>query len=312
MATSQSTAPFFITPSISRVISFGATAPGISTAPITTSASTIDSSICRRRRHHEADAAGEDLVEMAHPVDRALEDGHARAQAERDHGRVVADDPAADHEHPARRDSGDAAEQEAAAAERLLEEVRAGLRGEPAGDLAHRREQRQRAVVGLDGLVGDAGRAALGERARQRLARREVQVGEEHEALAQQRVLGRERLLDLEQELGLAPDVVDRSQRRADGPVGVVGEGAALPRAGLDEHVVTALDELARPGRGQRDPVLVRLDLLDDSDLHRGENPSFSAVARAVEEPARLRHEASQTRAPGLDTIALGRRPGEP
>jgi hypothetical protein len=31
---------------ISRVISFGAIAPGMSTAPITTSASTIDSSIC--------------------------------------------------------------------------------------------------------------------------------------------------------------------------------------------------------------------------------------------------------------------------
>ena len=40
-----------------------------------------------------------------------------------DHGRVVADDPAADHEHLARGDAGDSAEQQATAAERLLEEV---------------------------------------------------------------------------------------------------------------------------------------------------------------------------------------------
>ena len=77
---------------------------------------------------------------MAHPVDRALEDGHVRAEPERDHCRVVADDPAADHEHPAGRDAGDAAEQEPAAAERLLEEVGTGLRGQPPGDLAHRRQ----------------------------------------------------------------------------------------------------------------------------------------------------------------------------
>ena len=38
---------------------------------------------------------------------------------------------------------GHAAEQQAAAAERLLEHERAGLRGDLARDLAHRRQQRQ-------------------------------------------------------------------------------------------------------------------------------------------------------------------------
>src|SRR2546428_9079043 len=51
---------------------------------------------------------------------------------ERDHGRVVADDAAADDHDLARRNAGDAAEQEPAAALRLLEEVGAGLRGEAA------------------------------------------------------------------------------------------------------------------------------------------------------------------------------------
>ena len=45
IATSQKTDPFFIARSESRVISFGARAPGIRTAPITTSALVTDSSI---------------------------------------------------------------------------------------------------------------------------------------------------------------------------------------------------------------------------------------------------------------------------
>ena len=80
------------------------------------------------------------LLEMAHPVDGALEDRHLGAEPERDHGGVVADDAAADDDDLARRDAGDAAEQEPAAALRPLEVVRARLGGEPAGDLAHRRQ----------------------------------------------------------------------------------------------------------------------------------------------------------------------------
>ena len=91
---------------------------------------------------------------MAHTVDRALEDRHLRPEAERDHGRVVADDSAADDHDASRSDAGDAAEQQPASTERLLEEVRARLRREPSGDLRHRREQRQRAAD-LDRLVGD-------------------------------------------------------------------------------------------------------------------------------------------------------------
>ena len=64
---------------------------------------------------------------MAHAVDRPLEDRHLRAEAERDDRRVVAHDSAAEHEHAARCDAGNAAEQHAAAAERLLQEVRARL-----------------------------------------------------------------------------------------------------------------------------------------------------------------------------------------
>ena len=90
---------------------------------------------------------------MAHPVDRPLEDRDLSAEPERDDRRVVADDPAADHDHFPRCNAWNTAEQEPAAAERLLEEVRAGLRREPTRDLRHRSEQRQRAARGLDRLI---------------------------------------------------------------------------------------------------------------------------------------------------------------
>ena len=64
---------------------------------------------------------------MAHPVDRALEDRHVRPEADRDHRRVVADDAAADDQDAARRDARHAAEQQTSSAQRLLEEVSAGL-----------------------------------------------------------------------------------------------------------------------------------------------------------------------------------------
>ena len=98
---------------------------------------------------------------MPHPVDRALENRDPRAEAESDDRRVVADDPAAEDDDVAGLDTRGPREQDAPPAERLLEEVRRGLRREPARDLAHRREQRQPAVVRLDGLVGDRGDAAV-------------------------------------------------------------------------------------------------------------------------------------------------------
>ena len=144
IATSTTTAPAFMRAIISRVTSLGASAPGISTAPITRSASATEAAICEARGHQQADPAREDLVEVAHAVDRALEDRHLRAEPERDDRGVVADDAAADDHDLAGGDAGHAAEQQPAAAERLLEEVGAGLRREPARDLRHRREQRQR------------------------------------------------------------------------------------------------------------------------------------------------------------------------
>ena len=220
---------------ISRVTSFGATRAGDQHGADDEIRVRDGSLRLEPRRHQQRDPALQDLLEMAHAVERALEDRHLGAEAERDDRGVVADDAAADDHDLAARDAGHAAEQQPAPAERLLEEVRAGLRREPARDLRHRREQRQRAVRQLDGLVGDGRDARVDERPRERLVGRDVQVREERQPFAQPRVLGRDRLLDLQQQVGRLPHLVDAGDARADALVVRVRERASRAGAGLDD-----------------------------------------------------------------------------
>ena len=107
------------------------------------------------------DEAVEDVVEFAQAVETAVDDGDVRAHADRDFGGIGADDAAAEDGHVRRRDAGDAAEQNAAAAVGTLQILRADLHGHASGDFAHGGEQRQRAVALDDGFVGDAGDAGI-------------------------------------------------------------------------------------------------------------------------------------------------------
>src|SRR6185437_6518384 len=129
-------------------------------------------------------------------------------------------------------------------------------------------------VIGLDGLVRDPGDAAVDQRPRERLVGGDVEIGEEHAPHAEPRVLGLDRLLDLEEEVGLAPCVVDRDDPCARSLVLLVGKGAALPRRRLDENLVPALDQLACTGGRERHAILVGLDLLCDSNSQSSETLS--------------------------------------
>ena len=89
-----------------------------------------------------------------------------------------------------------------------LQRVGGGLHRHPAGDLAHRREQRQPAVGGLHGLVRDRVDPALQQELGQLLVGRQVQVGEQLLTLAEAVVLGRDRLLDLDDQVGAGEHLV--------------------------------------------------------------------------------------------------------
>ena len=106
----------------------------MSTAPMTTSASATDSSIWRLEDMSSVTRRAEHLLEVPHPVDRALDDRDVRAEPERDHGRVVADHPAADDDdlararRPARRRAGGPGRRAASRGSRRRPVPRAGRR----------------------------------------------------------------------------------------------------------------------------------------------------------------------------------------
>ena len=96
-----------------------------------------------------------------------------------------------------------------------------------------------------------------------------MQVGEQRLALAHAAVLGLDRLLHLEQQVGLGPHLVGGVDHlRAGGLEVVVGDRRALAGAGLDQHLVTATGQLGDARRGDGDAVLVVLDLGRDADTH--------------------------------------------
>jgi len=225
--------------------------------------------------------AGEDPVELAQAVDRLVEDEDVGAHPDRDEGGVHADRAAADHDHVGRRHTGHAAEQDAAPAERLLQHEGAGLGGDLAGDLTHRRQQRQPSARVLDGLIGHAGGAGAAEAAGLLGVGREVQEREQQLAPPQHLDLGRLRLLHLQDHLRRVEHCrrVGRDPRALRLVFGV-GDRAALARPGLDQDLVAVLGHLAHPGGGDRDAVLVGLDLPGDADDHRPVHASSQARSR--------------------------------
>ena len=128
-----------------------------------------------------------------------------------------------------------------------------------------------------------------------------MQVGEQHLARAQHLDLGRLRLLDLQDQVGLGEHRLRVGHdARALGLVVGVGDRAALAGARLDQDLVAALDQLARARGRQRDAVLVGLDLGRDADLHA----PTSSVALDVEGAAACLQLGEQV--VGVDA-ALGR-----
>src|SRR6185437_3093833 len=158
-------------------------------------------------RGQGVDAAVEDIVELAEAVEVEIHQCHFGAEAEGHLGGVGADDAAADDADVAGRDTGDSAEQDAAAAFLLFEVSGADLDGETAGDLGHGGEEGEGVGAVFDGLVGDAGYAFFEEDVGEFLERGEVEIGEEDEAVAEVVVLLLDGLLDLDDHLGGAPEV---------------------------------------------------------------------------------------------------------
>jgi hypothetical protein len=96
-----------------------------------------------------------------------------------------------------------------------------------------------------------------------------VQIREEHHILAQERELLLLGLLDLDHEADFTPDAFGvRYNFGSLRSKVIVRDPSAETGARLDEHFVSVVDQSVHGRGGQRDPVLVQLDLVNHAYLH--------------------------------------------
>ncbi len=215
------------------------------------------------------EASAEDVVELAEAVEVEVDQRDPGAHAESDLGGVGADDAAAEDADVAGGDSGDSAEKYAAAAVLFFEVGCADLDGHASGDFAHGGEERERAGAVADGLVGDAGDLLFEQRVGEFGQGREVEIGEEDEALAEVAVLRFDGLLDLDDHVGEAPDVVGGADDLgAGGLVFVVGHGGERSGVMLDEDLVAGFDQGFDAGGRNADAALVIFYFFGNADNH--------------------------------------------
>ena len=120
-----------------------------------------------------------------------------------------------------------------------------------------------------NGLVGHAAHLGRQQPVGQFRQRRQVQIGEQDQARAEVAVLGRLRLLDLDDQVGLAPDLGRAGDDcRAGLHVFPVGDGAAFPGVGLDQHLVSRLAQRRDAAGDQPHAGLVIFDFLGNADDH--------------------------------------------
>ncbi|SKF62471.1 Uncharacterised protein [Mycobacteroides abscessus subsp. abscessus] len=128
----------------SLVTNFGAAAPGTSTAPMTRSAVATASVTAIRF---------EAMVRTAPPNCWSIARSVGRLMSSTVGGPTSGDTTTQDH-HIGRRHPGHTAQQHPSSALGTQQVVAADSRRQPTGDLAHRRQQRQRPIEQLDGFVG--------------------------------------------------------------------------------------------------------------------------------------------------------------
>src|SRR5215207_8062208 len=120
---------------------------------------------------------------------------------------VGADDATPDHHDFGAWDTWYAGEQRSTAAVCLLEMMSSDLNRHPPSDLAHRRQERQRAVVELHGFVCDRLNMIANECLGKRRVSGEMEIGEQHLLGMKEVILGGNRFLDLDDHLRPVKDL---------------------------------------------------------------------------------------------------------
>ncbi|CPY92978.1 Uncharacterised protein [Mycobacteroides abscessus] len=196
-------------------------------------------------------------------------------------GRVVSGDATTDHDHVGRADSGHTTHDQAASPHGGHQVVRPDLGGQPSGDLTHRGQQGERTVGGLYCLVRDRGGFRLQQRLRARQRGGQVQVGEERLATTHEGVFGFDRFLDLEEQIGLCPNLFGAVDHLcASGFEVHIRYRGAVTRARLNDHLVPATGQFGHTRGCGGHAILVVLDLGRYAYAHDSSSPVFKTKSR--------------------------------
>ena len=207
-------------------------------------------------------------IEEAHPLEIHLEDRDIGAEPRRHPRRIHAGGAAAQDHHAARQNSRHTAEQHSVTAIMFREKISAHHDRHAAGDFAHRFEQRQ-PRPDLDRFVSHACDSGFQKRFRERLARREMEIGEKDLSFAQQRILGGERFLHLHDHLRalekLGRALHDLRSGRSVVRIWISGSDASVF---LHQDCVAAFGELISRRGQQTHAIFLLLYLFRDADDH--------------------------------------------
>ena len=215
------------------------------------------------------DAAAEDILQVGQALDADIKDGDVGAEADCHLGRVGTDIAAAENDDVAALYAGHAAQKDATAAAVGFQHGGADLYCHTAGHFAHRGQQGQAAVSGLNRLVSDADDLPAQERLGLLGVGGEVQVGKQDLAFAQQLILGGKRLFDLDDHIGDIVNLPGRFQQLCtDGGILFIGKAAAEAGAFLHKNRMTCTDKSVGAGGGQGNAALLSFDLFGTTNTH--------------------------------------------
>ena len=201
-------------------------------------------------------------------VGLAVDQGDACTQSDRNPRRAHAHHAGADDDHVRGRHAGQAGDELAVAAVRLVQAQRAHLRGKPTGNIGHRLQQRQAAACTGHGFVGNRRHAVGHQFARQFGCGSQMQIAEQQLALAQHRRFGRLRFLHLDHQVGGVGFGRGGNDGRPGGAIGIVAKADRCAGAGFDADAVARLDQFTRAFGGECHPVFVVLDFPGNADVH--------------------------------------------
>ena len=208
-------------------------------------------------------------IEVAQTGQRDVGDGDLGTHAGGHACGSLTDGTATEDEHLRGFHTGHAADELTVAAFGFLQIERTVESGHATGDLAHRHEQRQTVVSGLHGLISQADGAALEHGVGQLAVGGKMEIGEEQLTFPDERILGRDGFLHLDDHLSPGIHVVDGGKDGgADLGVVVVGKATALAGSMLYTHFVTVTNQFGHACRGHAYAVLTLLNLFWNTYFH--------------------------------------------